>query len=138
MNKHEYDLEYTNLANYFQARDNPAKYDLWWDRMKHLSITAFRKACTICIENGRYFPTLGEIKRLAYDNRLQSEIYTNEKDQLKISESEAAMGKELFPLFLDYLNKKTSRPEWIEQMKYFADKHGHGEVMRRSIHEHLG
>lgn len=105
--------------------------------MKSLPVRAFNKAIDRWIEESRYFPTLGQIKRMAYEFRTPEEISANEPGAPKASESEEAMGKELYPLLLDYLNKKTTRAEWIEQMKYFADKHGHGEAMRRGIHEHL-
>lgn len=51
----------------------------------------------------------------------------------KMPEQEQALGRDLFPLFLEYLNGKTSKEDWASQMQYFADKHGLGSVMRDSI-----
>ena len=124
MNKHEFDIGYTQLETYYMTKANPSRYDHWWEKMKHLSATAFMRACDLWIEEGRHFPTLGQIKRMAYDNRTAEEIKASQPGQREISPEEEALGRDLIPLFLDYLNKKTTREEWIEQMQYFANKHG--------------
>jgi len=53
----------------------------------------------------------------------------------KVEDAGRELGKDLYPLFMDYLNKKTTLEEWVEQMQYFADKHGLGERMRDSIRQ---
>ena len=136
MNKHEYDLGYSSLETYYQAKVNSARYDLWWDKMKSLPARAFNKAIDRWIEESRFFPTLGQIKRMAYEFRTPEEIRGSRDQVNNVSESEIALGKDLFPLFIGYVNGDTSREEWDGQMIYFAEKHGHGEAMKRSIHEH--
>lgn len=51
------------------------------------------------------------------------------------TEEEKALNQELAPMFLEYLEGRTTIHDWVSQMQYFADKHGIGGRMRGSIRQ---
>ena len=132
MDVRTFDLGYSRMRSYYQTKDNQSKYDLWWDKLAPISADAFNRAVDLWIENERFFPTLGQIRQLAYKCQPgHSDGQTNSED--KFTEQEIALGSDLFPLFQRYANGQTTKEEWEKQMIYFADKHNLGAEMRNSI-----
>ncbi len=123
MDRHEFDKGYSRLFSYYQAKENPARTQVWFDKLRHAQVRPFLEAVDMWITAERFFPTLGQITSLTYKCRSPQEQGEVDQD-LKLSPEEEALNRDLFPLFNRYLARKTSRDEWVAQMKYFAEKHG--------------
>ena len=85
-------------------------------------------ALSICVKECRFFPKISEIIV-----RIPTRPTDNYIDEPDLSDAERALNKDLFPLFIDYLEHRTTLGDWVAQMQYFADKHGLGDRMERAI-----
>lgn len=136
MNKHEFDNGYSQLFSYYQSKNNTAKYDVWWQKLRSFPPSAFLAAVDQWIEGERYFPTLVQIKATTFRCMTPAEMGVIHPD-FEISENEQRLNMDLFPLFTKYLNGKTSLEDWKLQMQYFADIHGVGDAVRVSIDHYM-
>lgn len=81
----------------------------------------------ICIRECKYFPKVADIIE-----RIPTKAVTF-IDEVQLTDSERALNAELGPLFSAYLNREVTKQEWLDQMQYFATKHGLGDTMQRAI-----
>ena len=136
MDAHTFDVGYRRLKGYYSQKDNQEKYDIWWKKRHGLSGPAYEKAVDLWIEGEKFFPTLGQLKAMMYRSMTPEEAGHIDGDDPVLSESEVALNKDLFPLFNKYLRGGTSKKEWRQQVRYFAEKHGLWDKMMKGQTNH--
>jgi len=87
-------------------------------------------AISIAIKECKFFPKISEILE-----RIPTKPVNTFIDHPTLSDAERALNKDLAPLLSAYLRGETTQQEWLDQMMYFADKHGLGGRIKKSTKE---
>ncbi len=97
MDRFEFDKGYSRLFSYYQSKDNPARLDVWWAKLRKVPSRPFNEAVDLWIEGERFFPTLGQIVSLSYRCRTPAESGEAGTD-ITLSPEKEDLNRDLSPL----------------------------------------